>query len=75
LFEALLTVSDWVRIHYLWRPNLPDEADNHILELAVAAGAEALVTANVRDFGRAELLFPNVRVATPGDLFMWRRGR
>jgi predicted nucleic acid-binding protein len=75
LFEALLGVSDWVRIHYLWRPNLPDEADNHVLELAVAAGAEAIVTSNVRDFGRAELLFPSVHIAAPGDFLMWRRGR
>lgn len=73
LFEALLSVSDWVRIHYLWRPNLPDEADNHVLELAVAAGARAIVTANIRDFRRAELLFPTVRILTPGDFLTWRR--
>lgn len=75
LFEALLSVSDWVRIHFLWRPNLPDEADNHVLELAVAAGAQAIVTANVRDFGRAELLFPSVRVLTPSDFLKWRQER
>jgi uncharacterized protein len=72
LFEALLSVSDWVRIHYLWRPNLPDEADNHVLELAVAAAAEAIVTANVRDFGRAELLFPSVRIRTPAQFLRER---
>jgi len=73
LFEALLSVSDWVRIHYLWRPNLPDEADNHVLELAVAGGAKAIVTANVRDFARAELLFPGVRILTPAGLLKWRQ--
>ncbi|MDD5028207.1 MAG: PIN domain-containing protein [Rhodoferax sp.] len=31
-------------IYYLWRPNLRDEADNHVLELAVAAGAQAIIT-------------------------------
>lgn len=75
LFEALLSVSDWVRIHFLWRPNLPDEADNHVLELAVAGGANAIVTANVRDFGRAELVFPSVRIMTPGDFLKWRQLR
>ena len=75
LFEALLSVSDWVRIHFLWRPNLPDEADNHVLELAVAAGAVGIITANVRDFGRAELLFPSVRILSPGDFLKWRQKR
>lgn len=73
LFEALLSVSDWVRIHYLWRPNLADEADNHVLELAVAAGAEALITANTRDFARAELAFPGVRIQTAGQFLKWRQ--
>ncbi len=75
LFEALLSRSDWVRIHFLWRPNLSDEADNHVLELAVAAGAECIITANMRDFGRSELLFPSVRILSPGDFLKWRQKR
>jgi putative PIN family toxin of toxin-antitoxin system len=71
-FDAVLSVSDWVRIHYLWRPNLLDEADNHVVELAVAANAEAIITANVRDFERTELIFPSVRIATPGQFLKWR---
>lgn len=51
-----------------WRPNLPDEADNHVVELAVAGGAEAIVTHNTRDFARTELRFPGLRVVTPGEL-------
>jgi putative PIN family toxin of toxin-antitoxin system len=73
LFEALLSISDWVRIHFLWRPNLSDEADNHVLELAVAAAAEAIVTANVRDFGSAELLFPRLSILTPADFLKGRQ--
>ena len=73
LFEALLSVSDWVRMYYLWRPNLADEADNHVLELAVAAGATAIITANKRDFARSELLFPGVRVASASEFLDWRR--
>jgi putative PIN family toxin of toxin-antitoxin system len=64
LFAAYLSVCRWVEVYYLWRPNLRDEADNHLLELAVAAGAEWIVTQNVRDFTRSELVFP-VRIGTP----------
>lgn len=73
LFEALLSVSDWVRIHYLWRPNLTDEADNHVLEPATASGATAIVTANLGDFSRGELMFPNLRILSPGDFLKWRQ--
>ena len=49
-----------------WRPNLRDESDNHLVELAVAGGAEAIVTRNVRDFRvGADLRFPQIRIVTP----------
>ena len=54
-------------VYYLWRPNLPDEGDNHILELAVAGGAESIVTQNIRDFRRSELRFPGIAVLTPEE--------
>jgi putative PIN family toxin of toxin-antitoxin system len=73
LFDALLSVSEWVRISYLWRPNLPDEADNHVIELAVAAGAVCIITENKRDFARSELSFPDLRVQTAGEYLAWRR--
>ena len=57
-----------VSVYYLWRPNLPDEADNHVVELAVAGDAEAIVTHNTRDFCRNELRFPGLTVVTPGAL-------
>jgi uncharacterized protein len=49
-------------------PNLRDEADNHLIELAVAGGASVLVTKNVRDFQGAELQFPGLRVLQPEKL-------
>jgi putative PIN family toxin of toxin-antitoxin system len=58
LFDAFLSVCQWVDVYYLWRPNLPDEADNHVLELAVAGNASAIVTNNVSDFRSSELRFP-----------------
>jgi len=67
LFEAFLFVAEWVRVFFLWRPNLPDEADNHLIELAVAGGAETIVTNNLDDLRRGELRFPMLRVCSPRD--------
>jgi predicted nucleic acid-binding protein len=44
LLDIFLSVCRWTRIYYGWRPNLPDEADNHLVELAVAGSARAIVT-------------------------------
>ena len=74
LLGAFLAVCEWVPVFFLWRPNLPDEGDNHLVELAVAGAAETLVTANVRDFRGGELRFPQLRVETPADLMQrWRK--
>ena len=40
LLDAFLGACQWIEIVFLWRPNLPDEADNHPVELAVAGNAE-----------------------------------
>ena len=68
LFDAFLNVCQWTRIYYTWRPNVTDESDNHLIELAVAGGAQAIVTKNVRDFSRMELRFPDIRIMTPAAL-------
>ena len=44
------------------------EGDNHLIELAVAGSASAIVTNNVKDLRSGELLFPSIRVLTPADL-------
>ncbi|EIJ34979.1 putative toxin-antitoxin system toxin component, PIN family [Thiothrix nivea] len=64
LFNAFLSRCQWVNIYYRWRPNLQDEADNHLLELAVAGNAQWLVTGNIRDFRQHELQFPEIQVVT-----------
>jgi len=67
LLDALLGSCQWINITFLWRPNLPDESDNHLIELAVAGNAERIVTGNVRDLATGELLFEGFRVVTPGQ--------
>ncbi len=65
VLDGFLSRCRWVEVFYAWRPNLPDEADNHLIELAVAAQAEVIVTRNLRDLSRGELKFPGLRVLTP----------
>lgn len=68
LFAAFLGVCEWVEVYFSWRPNLADEADNHLVELAVAGGAVAIVTNNIRRLQKGQLRFPDLRVLTPRAL-------
>jgi putative PIN family toxin of toxin-antitoxin system len=68
LLGSFMSVSQWVYIYYLWRPNLKDEADNHLIELAVAGNAQIIATHNIKDFQNAELLFPNLSILKPEEL-------
>jgi putative PIN family toxin of toxin-antitoxin system len=67
LLDIFLATCEWTRIYFAWRPNLPDEADNHLVELAVAGGAHFIVSRNLRDVARMELKFPELRVVSPED--------
>jgi putative PIN family toxin of toxin-antitoxin system len=65
VFDGFLNRCSWVEVFYAWRPNLPDESDNHLIELAVAAQANVIVTRNLRDVARGELKFPALKVLSP----------
>jgi putative PIN family toxin of toxin-antitoxin system len=66
VLDGLCARGECRRIHFLWRPQLADPKDDHILELAVAAGGTSIVTHNVHDFAAAAAF--GVRVITPGTL-------
>jgi putative PIN family toxin of toxin-antitoxin system len=68
LLASFMGVSQWIHIYYLWRPNLKDEADNHLIELAVAGNAQILATKNIKDFQNSELLFPNLSILKPEQI-------
>jgi putative PIN family toxin of toxin-antitoxin system len=66
VLSALIKVGQWVAVYYGLRPNLPDEADNHLIELAIAGGADVIITHNIRDIKRGELL-NSIKVQSPSD--------
>lgn len=65
VLNAFLSVSEWVKVYFSWRPNLIDEGDNHLIELAVAGSADMVVTHNYRDLVNAKLRFPEIRIVRP----------
>ncbi len=73
LLDVFLGKCLWTTIFFGWRPNLPDEADNHLIELAVAGSAEYIVTRNLKDLDRGELDFQSVRMISP-EAFIKERG-
>ena len=66
IVNALCAVAEPVEIRFLWRPQLRDPADEMVLEAAVNGSADALVTFNRRDFGRAPGDF-GVALLSPAD--------
>nr|VFJ59800.1 MAG: PIN domain-containing protein [Candidatus Kentron sp. DK]VFJ64125.1 MAG: PIN domain-containing protein [Candidatus Kentron sp. DK] len=67
--DALCLLIEPVSIHYLWRPQLRDPADEMVLETALNGCADALITLNVKDFLVATRF--RLPVATPGAF--WRQ--
>lgn len=67
VLNTLLSITQWVEIYYLWRPKLPDEADNHLVKLAMAGGASPVITKNIKDVGRGELRFDHLTICNPED--------
>ena len=68
VLAALASRARWVRIYYAWRPNLPDEGDNHLIELAIAGGAKAIITHNVGDLRGGEFRLGQLSILTPAQL-------
>lgn len=65
LIEFYCSVATRHQIFFLWRPFLPDPKDDMILELAVKAGCDSVVTYNTRDFIGIEQF--GLRTVTPAE--------
>jgi len=68
LINSFYNTCQWVPIYYLWRPNLRDEGDNFLIELAVAGNSNLIVTNNTKDLVGAELKFQGLRILKPEQL-------
>jgi len=68
LLCSFFNICEWIPVYYLWRPNLKDEHDNHLIELAVAGNAKIIATNNIKDFNNTELHFPELLILTPDQL-------
>jgi putative PIN family toxin of toxin-antitoxin system len=66
VLDGFCVLGEPRKIHFLWRPHLSDPKDDHVLELAFAAGGVDIVTHNVKDFVNASSL--GVRIVTPAQL-------
>jgi putative PIN family toxin of toxin-antitoxin system len=59
------SVATHHQIFFLWRPYLRDSKDDMVLELAVKAGCDSVVTYNTRDFVGIEKF--GVKAVTPAQ--------
>lgn len=66
LLDVFCTLCSLHKIHYLWRPYLPDPKDDHVLELAVASGVNTITTFDRADFKGVEKF--GVQVISPQKL-------
>ena len=61
---ALASAATAVEVNFRWRPQLPDPADELMLEAAVNGQAQAIITHNLRDFATVRAAF-GIRPITP----------
>jgi len=63
--DGLARIVMPVEVHFLWRPQLRDPADELVLEAAMNASAQALLTFNLKHFARVAKHL-GLRVSQPG---------
>jgi putative PIN family toxin of toxin-antitoxin system len=63
IIDYLCSIAARRKIHYLWRPFVPDPKDDMVLEVAVAGQCDYIVTYNQKDFRGADQF--GVKVVTP----------
>jgi len=73
ILRFIAYVGKTFEIFYLFRPNLKDEKDNMLVELALTSHSNYLITSNISDFKNAELKFDQLNIITPIEFVkIWR---
>jgi putative PIN family toxin of toxin-antitoxin system len=54
ILDFVISKANRWQIYYLWRPQLKDPADDMLLELAVTANCDYIITYNLKDFKGTE---------------------
>ena len=68
ILDYVFSVANRRKVYYLWRPLLSDPKDDMILELAVSAGCDVIVTYNKDDFKEAKQF--GIRILTAQEFLM-----
>lgn len=68
ILDGLCATAERRALYFLWRPQLPDAADDLVLEIAVTGQCDTIVTFNVRHFvGSVQF---GVVAQTPADFLI-----
>lgn len=66
IIDYICTIGNKRKIFYLWRPFLKDSKDDMVLELAVTANCDYIVTYNKKDFEQVKEQF-GISIVTPNE--------
>ncbi|MCZ7670544.1 MAG: putative toxin-antitoxin system toxin component, PIN family [Chloroflexi bacterium] len=66
--QYLTSQAHLQEIYFYWRPFLPDVKDDMVLELAVAAQAERIITFNMKDFRGIDIF--DIEAVKPRDFLV-----
>ncbi len=65
ILDMICATSNKCKIFFLWRPQLKDPKDDHILELAIESQSKYIITYNKRDFKGVDKF--GIEVLTPKE--------
>lgn len=65
ILDYIVSNSNRWEIYYLWRPQLKDPGDDMVLELAVTANCNYIVTYNLKDFKEVQKF--GIQAITPKE--------
>ncbi|MCK4297400.1 MAG: putative toxin-antitoxin system toxin component, PIN family [Candidatus Marinimicrobia bacterium] len=65
ILDMICAISNKCEIFFLWRPQLKDPKDDHILELAIESQSKYIITYNKRDFKGVDKF--EIEILTPKE--------